>query len=184
MSSKRSLKDLQLFLDYLGDKGLMAKATAQSRKAAATKILGILTDDEAEDVTQIDLDDVVSRFGHLHGRQYTPQSLVTYKSRLRSALDDFQAYLVNPLSFRPSLHAREKKAPTSRETSRPTAVNNSQQPPLAPRPSAAPMMADNIVPIAIRADLTVYVQGLPFDLSEREAKKISSVILAMALPGD
>jgi hypothetical protein len=43
-------------------------------------------------------------------------------------------------------------------------------------------MASSILPVPIRADLTVYVQGLPFDLTEAEAKKIATVIQAMATP--
>ena len=49
---------------------------------------------------------------------------------------------------------------------------------------ASPPGASNIVPIPIRADLTVYVQGLPYDLSSTEARKIANVILAMAAPGE
>jgi hypothetical protein len=41
------------------------------------------------------------------------------------------------------------------------------------------MAASNILPIAIRADLTIYIQGLPFDLSEAEARKIAAVVTAM-----
>jgi hypothetical protein len=42
-------------------------------------------------------------------------------------------------------------------------------------------MAKSILPIPIRADLTVYIQGLPFDLTESEAKRISNVVTAMAM---
>ncbi len=39
---------------------------------------------------------------------------------------------------------------------------------------------DDIVPIPLRENLTVYVQGLPLDLSQAEASKISAVVMAMA----
>ena len=92
MDGQRSREALGVFLDYLADKGLMERNTAQSRKAAALKILGVLDEADAADVTIIDVDDVVARFGRLHGREYTPKSLNTYKSRLQSALDDFKSY--------------------------------------------------------------------------------------------
>jgi len=43
-------------------------------------------------------------------------------------------------------------------------------------------MASSILPIPIRVDLTIHIQGLPFDLTEAEAKKIANVIQAMAMP--
>jgi hypothetical protein len=49
-------------------------------------------------------------------------------------------------------------------------------------PVIAGPMASSILPIPIRADLTIYIQGLPYDLTPTEAKKIASVIQAMATP--
>jgi hypothetical protein len=41
-----------------------------------------------------------------------------------------------------------------------------------------------IVPIPLRSDLTVYIQGMPMDMTYEEACKISRVIMALsfALP--
>jgi hypothetical protein len=179
MDGNRSREALGEFLDYLADKGLMAKATALARKAAASQILGILDSTEANDVTTIDVDDVVTRFGHLHGKQYTPQSLTTYKSRLRSALKDFQSYLSNPLAFRPSVQSRERPASkVAKNVSESIKIESRAEPSKSHSP---PIAAVNIVPIPIRPDLTIYIQGLPFDLSEAEARKIAAVVSAMAL---
>jgi site-specific recombinase XerD len=71
MDGNRSREALAEFLDYLAEKGLMAKATAQARKAAASMILGVLEPAEANDVTTIDVEDIVARFGRLHGKRYT-----------------------------------------------------------------------------------------------------------------
>jgi len=38
------------------------------------------------------------------------------------------------------------------------------------------------VPIPIRPDLTIYIQGLPFDLTELEARKLGAVIMALVQP--
>jgi hypothetical protein len=177
MDSSKSREALAEFLDYLADKGLMAKPTAMSRKAAASKILGILEKGEASDVTAIDIDNVVSRFGNLHGKDYTPQSLTTYKSRLHSAIEDFRTYLANPLAFRPSVQNRERtKVKPNKES--PKAVPEARAEPTRSAPT--PMTTSNILPIAIRADLTVYIQGLPLDLTQAEARKISAVVVAMA----
>jgi GH25 family lysozyme M1 (1,4-beta-N-acetylmuramidase) len=179
----RSRTALLDFLDYLAAKGLMAKATVAARKAAATQMLGILEQDEASDVTALDLDQVVHRFQNLHGKKYTPQSLTTYKSRVKAAIDDFTAYSTNPLAFRPSVQSRERS-----KTKNGKQVSSSKAPDVAepakndtnPRPVHSAVASSNILPIPLRADLTVFIQGLPFDLTPQEARKISNVVLAMA----
>ena len=87
------------FIDYLANKGLMNKTTASARKAAANRVLGILDDAEANDVSKIDLDEVMTRFHNLEGAKFTPDSLNTYKSRLKSAIEDFVRYQRDPLEF-------------------------------------------------------------------------------------
>lgn len=181
MAQARSREALLSFLDYLGSKGLMAPATASARKVAVNKVFGILSSEEAEDVLAVDLDETMTRFGHLQGKSFTPGSLSTYRSRLRSALDDFAAYVENPLAFRPKVQARKRtenapkagvrnsKAPESEEVANPS-----------PRPITPSFVTANILPIPIRSDLVIQIQGLPFDLTEAEAKRIANVILALA----
>lgn len=182
MTSKRGRKELLEFLDYLSNKGLMNKTTAQSRKASANAVLSVLSEEEASDVSQIDLDDAMNRFHNLEGSKFTPGSLNTYKSRTRSAIEDFLRYLDNPLTFRAKTPAgsrpqRTKNIVAPRPES-PTKENTHVE---MSKPSRAPIGQDSILPIPLRADLTIYIQGLPFDLSANEAKKIANVVLAMAL---
>ncbi len=181
MNNDRSRKALLRFLDYVAEKGLMAKNTVAARKAAANSVLGVLSEDEAEDVLDIDLKDVMARFQNLEGQRYTPGSLNTYQSRVKAALDDFAAYLSNPMAFRPSVQARDR---TSRGGKSGAAGDSKTLTGGVTPKFASPPGASNIVPIPIRADLTVYVQGLPYDLSSTEARKIANVILAMAAPGE
>jgi hypothetical protein len=179
----RSRAALLEFLDYLAAKGLMAKATVAARKAAAGQILGILEPDEASDVTALDLDQVVHRFQNLHGKKYTPQSLTTYKSRVKAAIDDFTSYSANPLAFRPSVQSRERAKPKNGKPPFAQKVPEDSEPvrtEVNPRPVHSAVASSNILPIPLRADLTVFIQGLPFDLTAQEARKISNVVLAMA----
>jgi hypothetical protein len=172
MSRDRSKQKLLEFLDYLGNKVLMAGATVATRKAAANKVLGILSEEEAADVTALDLDEVMSRFQNLEGKNYTAGSLNTYLSRLRSAIDDFNSYLSNPLGFKSSTPAREKRSkpeikkdPTTPEAGASTIGER------APPRSSPPSLSSSILPIPIRPDITVYVQGLPYDLNDTEARE-------------
>jgi hypothetical protein len=183
MAGDRSRQKLMEFLDYLGNKGLVAGATVATRKAAASKVLSILSEEEAADVTSLDLDEVMSRFQNLEGKNYTPGSLNTYLSRLRSSVDDFSTYLENPLGFKPSIQGREKRprqegkkesVASTQSGSTPPSEKSSQRATTLPSPS--------IFPIPIRSDVTIYVQGIPYDLTDGEAAKIANIIRAMATP--
>jgi hypothetical protein len=181
MTQQRSREALVSFLDYLGKKGLMAPATASARKAAVNTVLGILDESEAADVSTLDLDGVMDRFSNLQGKSFTPGSMKTYKSRVRAAIDDFVAYIENPMAFKPKLKPRvanggvTKKSSTAIQTTQPGIVESDNV-----RPTVTAFTTVSILPIPIRADLTIQVQGLPFDLTSAEANKIANVILAMA----
>lgn len=181
--SNRSREELFRFLDYVRSKGLMNPATVEARKASANKVLGILDAEEATDVTAIDLDAVVDRFSNLHGKEYTPDSLRTYKSRTKSAINDFSRYVENPLAFKPNVQKRDSRPEQSNEKNqkRPDDAKGVQSPSAQERPAIVPAASSNILPIPLRADLTVYIQGLPFDLTVGEAKKLAGVIQAMAM---
>jgi hypothetical protein len=179
MSGKRSREAILEFQDYQADKGLLAKATAAARKAALGKVLGVLPPEEAEDITKIDLDDVMIRFHNLEGRAYTPGSMTTYKSRVRAAIEDFESYLANPLGFRPSISRRDKPSKSDKK-SYPPAPKSSEAPDTATKTATPTFDAANILPIPLRSDLVVRIQGLPFDMTAAEAKKIANVVLALA----
>ncbi|MBL8771075.1 MAG: hypothetical protein JNK30_06795 [Phenylobacterium sp.] len=182
MSNDRSREALGRFLDFLGEKGLMSPATAQTRKASALRMLSILGPEEAADVTAIDVEEVARRFNNLHGQKYNPNSVLTYRSRLQSALNDFQSYLNDPLSFKPAGQGRERATKPRKENGDAPAVAATKETTIEPvRPSPPPVMAGaNVMPIPIRADLTILIHGLPHDLTQAEAKKIAGVVTALA----
>ena len=94
--------DLNNFLDFAGEKGLLKKATAASRKVAANVILGILDENEASDLSSVDLDAIISRHRNLAGGKIIPRTLSTYESRTKIAVNDFLEYLKNPSSWQGS----------------------------------------------------------------------------------
>lgn len=186
MTQDRSREAFLAFHDYLGKKGLVPTGTAQARKASANKVLAILEPDEAEDVTQIDLDDVMKRFANLHGSDYSPGSLKTYKSRVGASLDDFRSYVSNPMAFRPNIKTRQTTKKASTDSIGASDRSTSAEEPRRAQTSSAPSSigGPEILPIPLRPDLTVRIQGLPYDLSAQEAKKIANVIQAMAMAKD
>ena len=45
-----------------------------------------------------------------------------------------------------------------------------------------PRSPHEIFPVPIREDLVVYLQNIPLDLTQEEARKVAAVIHALALP--
>lgn len=180
----RSRKGLIEFLDWTGTKGLMPLASVNARRATAGKVLSVLNEAESQDVSHLDVNEVMSRFENLHGKDYSPGSLKTYHSRLKSTLEDFRGYLESPMNFKSSSSKRAARSAGTKEAKQPTAAKELTQAQTHQsfKPAPAPASA-GVIPIPVRADLTVHIQGIPFDMSMAEARKIANVILALA-PSD
>jgi hypothetical protein len=178
MANEYSMASLLNFLDYEREKGLVKDATVSARKAAVNAMLGILDPEEAADLRQIDIDNVMVRFSNLNGSKFTPDSLKTYKSRVSSALSDFLAYRESPMNFKPGLTARTTKR--SKSTDNDDKLQTQKTPFIGPSSGADYGTSSTAFPIPIRPDLTVRIVGLPSDLTTREASKIAKVVMALA----
>lgn len=182
-----SLLALNEFIDYLANKHLLNKNTAQSRKGAANKILGVLDEQEASDLRKIDLDLVFTRFANKAGKDYKPDSLMVYRSRLSSALNDFFSYVENPAQFRPAVKSNgtgstKKPVKNIRRTDvRPDEIKPAMdfQSSHQTAQSSAPGSVN--VPVPLREGLTVQITGLPADLTEAEASRLAAIIKAYAM---
>ncbi len=184
----KSRDGLLEFLDWAESKGLLAKGTAQSRKATANSVLSILSDEEASDVTRLDIEELMSRFQNLEGKRFTPTSLRTYKSRLISTMEDFRSYLNDPMSFRPNVQSRKRKLKLKKRAT----VNESEAEPERSNAGSnnytsnnpTPPASTGVIPIPIRSDRTIFIHGVPFDLKPAEARRIANVINALAIDED
>ncbi|MEO7247619.1 MAG: hypothetical protein ABIW31_04125 [Novosphingobium sp.] len=187
MSTGRSHVEFLEFLDWLGTKGLLPTNTAHARKAVANKVLAALDPSELDDVTTLDIDQVMLRFTNKFGKRYTPDSLRTYRSRFESSITDFSSYCQNPVGFKLSGRTRLASQPNEKPESA-----NTKKPLMRRRPppaGASPVDAaetprfspSSVVPIQIRENLTISVGPIPFDFSAAEAKRVANVILALAV---
>jgi hypothetical protein len=109
-SAQFSRDGLNNFLDFAGEKGLLKKSTASARKAAANIVLGILDEDEASDLSKVDLQAVIMRHRNLAPGKITPQTLTTYESRTKIAVSDFLEYMKNPSSWKGSQQRNRNSA--------------------------------------------------------------------------
>lgn len=181
MDSRYSRDELLKFLDFMAEKGLMKKTTASSRKAAANTLMSILEPSESSDVRNIDLDDLLMRFGNMKGAQFKPDSLSVYKSRLGSAINDFVRWRSNPAAFKPSTKDRAQKGNSHPNAGDERVGNKSGSDDRRNDPSAGNENVELITfPIPLRPGVIVRVTGIPSDLTPEEAEKIGNVILALS----
>jgi hypothetical protein len=96
--------------------GLINPSTSVSRKKAAEQLLTQLNVVEKQDLRQLDVDELCTRFHKLQGSTIREESLEIYKSRLKAALTDFISWVDNPVDFVPGgpEKARATQKPANR----------------------------------------------------------------------
>lgn len=177
MVTSYSESELMDFLDYLSSKGLLGSSTASGRKAAALKILSALDPAEKTDLRNIDRDQTFQRFSNKFGKEFTPDSLTTYKSRFNAALNDFFKYQENPSGFKVNSSKRVGKETGVEKSTKGKTPPTRQKPPqtdFTDKPKGVTF------PIPIRDNVIIEIHNLPMDLSKAEATRISAVIMALS----
>ena len=142
-------------------------------------ILDILSEDEASDLRDLDLDEVLRRFGNLKGTEFKPASLRMYRVRIANSLKDLKKYREDPIRFKPNITLRtlrKKRSASIRETSQDRLYFTE-----TPIPDRETEIA---FPVPIRPGRVVRIVGVPSDLSKSEARKIANVVLALAENSD
>ena len=97
------------FLDFVAEKGLMKRDTAVAYKKSCNVILGILDENEASDLSKINLEGVITRHGNLAAGRISPTTLKSYETRTRAAVTNFIEYTKNPSSWRPGIKQRSSR---------------------------------------------------------------------------
>lgn len=137
-----------------------------------------MDEEEAADLRNLDVDDLMTRFANLKGGEFTPGSLNTYKSRFSAALKDFLRYKNDPLSFKPGIAQRTRKSTKGKLNKSSTSVIQEEPPAYLIHPSRD-TQESIVFPIPIREGVTVKIAGLPSNLTKNEALKIANVISAL-----
>ena len=85
-----SKEQLNLFLDWAAEKGLMKASSARSLKSACNAVLAVIEDEEAHDVTKLNIDSAMQRYQNLHGFGVSPRTLQAYSQRVKYAINEFE----------------------------------------------------------------------------------------------
>ncbi|MEO0343892.1 MAG: hypothetical protein AAF198_10685 [Pseudomonadota bacterium] len=175
MEQDYSLEALLDFIDYLSDKGLMKVKTASAVKASANKFFSALDPEELIDLRKIDIDQAATRFNNKFSSNYDPTSLRSYRNRSEKALNDFLSWKADPANFKPGIQTRTRR-PKESQTQM---LAPSLEARVLPKQTDIHSLPDvQAVPIRIREGHTVTIEGLPFDLTDAEARKISNIVQA------
>lgn len=181
---------LVAFLTWAGERGVMAPNTANSHRVAVQKILEVEANPEGVDITKLDVEDLLDRFGRLRGSNYSPGSMATYKTRFRNSVREYVRYLDDPGAYRgpTSIKPRgsragsaapsiERPASSSRPTSRP-ATASSQVDERIPAPPSSDALVQ--YPFPLRSGGTAYLH-LPRQLGREDVDRLAQFLNSLVI---
>jgi len=176
MANGYTLDDLLEFLDHAGDKGLMPAATAQALAVASRNVLGVLSDQERQDLSKQDMDSVIKRFTNKRAKDFNTSSLKEYGRRVHRAIDLFLKWREDPSNFTVRTRAtggsrkkgKSQGAPDDSTTRTLTGIGGHSRP--GTYQSSVP----------VRPGVVVTISDLPQDLSRAEAEKIATFVRMLA----
>lgn len=177
MANAYSAGDLLEFLDHASDKGLMPAATAQALAVATRNVLGILSDEEKADLSQLDLDAAIKRFSNKRAKNFNPASLKEYGRRIRRAVDLFLSWREDPANF--TIKTRTTSAPRRRERGSGNGEPVAREAPMEQIPDDVAGTYRSSLPV--RPGLVVTLSNVPYDLTSAEAERIARFVRMLAL---
>lgn len=177
MANSYSADDLLEFLDHAGNKGLMPAATAQALAVATRNVLGILSDAEKADLSQLDLDATVRRFTNKRAKDFNPSSLKEYGRRIRRAVDLFLSWREDQANF--TVKTRTTTGPRKRDKELGTDGSMTRETSTEQAPDELAGTYRSAVPI--RPGLVVTLVNIPNDLTRAEAERIAGFVRMLAL---
>lgn len=174
------------FLKFASTKGLIKAETARSRRTAVKRLLSVADEGELNDVREIDVDTLFSRFQNINSREFKPESLGVYKSRFSSALTDFLNWKENPSAFKPSTKTRATKGVRSLMKSKSKDDTDKPSTPYSNLPnymseSSRDLLPPSITPVSLRdVAVLIRIENIPADITTDEANKLRRIMDSIA----
>ena len=166
-----SKNGLLTYLRESARSGVLNPAVARSRKIAAVHLLDHIESEERLNLRLLDVDNLCSKIHKLEDSSIRVEALDLYNSRLKSALEDYFNYLDDPENFvstaikQPNTKVQKEKDCQEQKALEDITLSQTEK-------------HEDIIPIQIREDLTVFIKDLPMNLSKSEALKITRVVMA------
>ena len=180
MANAYSNDDLLDFLTHASDRGLIPAATASALAVAVRNVFGVLTEDERQDVSHLDLAGVIKRFTNKRARDFNPSSLTEYGRRVQRAIDLYEKWRDDPANF--SIKTRATKAAAQKHKGAKFADNaqdmqSTNEAPIGESMSGTAYSSS----VPIRTDWVVTVTNIPADLTASEAERLAKFIRMLAV---
>ena len=100
--SDLSKEKLIEFLEWTAEKGLFKRSTARALRSACNAVLSVMDEEEARDVSRVDLHVIIQRYQNLHSLEVTPNTMQAYDRRVRQAIKEFVRFNQDKAGWRPS----------------------------------------------------------------------------------
>ncbi|EMM6472867.1 TPA: hypothetical protein LR368_003940 [Enterobacter hormaechei] len=162
----------QAFFDFLIELpklGLINESTARNLKNSALLLLSVIDWSEDDDVRDIDVDELITRYVETQANKPSDSTVHNYRSRFKSAVNKFEEYV--------RVGTIVNLADTEGNLSGFDAVEQKIE--KAKLSKGDKTQAFNL-PIVVRPETgtLITVQGLPTDLTAEEAERIFTVLKA------
>jgi hypothetical protein len=184
ITSDGSGRDFVDHWNWAAAKGLLNANTANALRAAVARVLAIEGDSwESINVRSLDVDSLLARFENLAKKDFTPESLATYRSRFIRAHRLYLSYLADPRNYRPQ---SKERVPTERSKSRAGRVggkgtSTEAEDALQDGPRKAPNGVEMIrYPFPVRSGVIAELV-LPADLKKDEARRLATFLDSLAM---
>lgn len=172
-----SVKNFQEFLEKLLTLGVVNESTARNLKNSSARLLTAVKDNEMDDVTKINVDDLVMRYVAMSESKPSPSSIAAYRSRTESAIKKFIAFQQgDEIPYTPQLKKEEVVA-VKEDTFE---MGNLEPEAL----KSASNTKTFTLPVTIRPEegIAVTISGIPMDITNDEAERIASILKVYVRP--
>ncbi len=183
----KTIGGMVAFLAQMVEKGRAREGVIKPLDTAIRKVFSVVAGEgwEAVDITSLDLDDYMLRFGNMTNGQYTTSSLSVYKSRIRKSLEWYDKFLTTP-GWVPPVREVDKSTANKPKAAK-AKVDSEVNPGSGTAPLSGMARADDAKPTD---DMISYplplVSGkvvqlyLPTRLTQADARRISAFVSSLA----
>jgi len=199
MSDENSLHDgnaaaMGRFFTWATEKGELPAPRVNNMRTAVNRILAVEEEPERVDIRSLNVEDLLERFEIKNKARYNLDSMATYKSRFRVAIDTYRSFLEGGTEWR-AIGRGATARPTAKKAlkrivkqTKPAALGSAPSSPdeTSPKRSGAsgsdmPRMISYDYPL--RKELVVRL-ALPVDLTPSDARRLAAFIQSLAFTPD